>query len=89
MKPTASFRRIDAPSHPLPTGLIVAPPGRVFVFNQAGRMVWDSLAQPCVLSVLFAQLASEHDLTEKRFQLEVVPFVEHLHATGLVEVVDG
>lgn len=89
MKPTASFRRIDAPSHPLPTGLVVTPPGRVFVFNQAGRLVWDALAQPHALPALFSQLASEHDLTEDRFQREVVSFVAHLHTVGLIEVVNG
>ncbi|NUM48490.1 MAG: PqqD family protein [Anaerolineales bacterium] len=89
MQNTSQFRRVDTASHPLPTGLLVATAGKIFVFNRTGRAVWEALAQPQALPALCAHLAAHHALTETHFRAEVVPFVEQLHSVGLVETVDA
>lgn len=89
MNQTRPFRRIETASHPLPTGLLVATAGKIFVFNRTGHAVWEALAQPRALPALCAYLAAHHALTEAHFRADVVPFIEQLHSAGLVEMVDA
>ena len=58
--------------------------GKYYVLDDVAAFIWGRLEHPTSVEDLLAELAGRYDVAPERCEADVLPFLRHLHARGLV-----
>jgi hypothetical protein len=58
--------------------------GNYITLNNLGRIIWEKIEQPILVSDLIGYLLSKYDVTELQCKKETFTFLARLHAEGLI-----